>query len=155
MKALTLWRPWSDAIVHGPKRVENRPWAPHADVVGELIAIHAGRRYDDLDGAAEWPWPGGYVPPHPSDSPTGIVGVARVVGALDTRHGRYLQRRHDRDLARLAALDRDPWWAGPVGWLLDDVVALPEPIPHPGSLGLWRVPPAKVELILDALGVPS
>lgn len=151
MKALTVWRPWSDAIVRGPKRVENRTWPPF--VVGGRIAIHAGKRYQDLDNASEWPWPAGFVPPHEVDSPTGIVGVARLVGALDVRHGRrYLQRADDADRARLDALDRDPWWAGPVGWLLDDVVAI-EPVPCRGAMGLWTVPAAVAAEVVRRVAV--
>lgn len=141
MRALTLWRPWSDAIVRGPKRVENRTWCPPPGFLGELIAIHAGKKY----GFGSWDMPEGYEAPADRESPTGIVGVARVAGYLDLREGR---RSETAAFARLAGrvhfLDTDPWWLGPVGWYLEDVVALPEPIPHAGSLGLWRVPPAKV-----------
>ena len=121
-------------------------------------AIHAGKRHQDLDNASEWPWPDGFVPPHEVDSPTGIVGVARLVGALDVRHGRrYLQRADDADRARLDALDRDPWWAGPVGWLLDDVVAI-DPVPCRGAMGLWTVPPdlaAEVVRRVEAAGMAA
>src|SRR4029077_13343257 len=57
--ALTLWQPWASAIVLGPKRVENRPWAPPSKVLGKRIWIHAGLAYDgDRHGAVArlWPW---------------------------------------------------------------------------------------------------
>lgn len=140
MKALTLWRPWSDAIVRGPKRVENRPWAPPGRVLGQVIAIHAGQKYS----AGPWEFPGGYEPP--DESPLGVVGVARVVGYLDRRNGRHqsesalLHDEHYAELAaRLHALNEDEWWAGPVGWLLDQVRAI-EPVPCRGALGLWQLP---------------
>lgn len=152
MKALTLWRPWSDAIVHGPKRVENRPWCPPATILGELIAIHAGMKYGIAEG---WSLPGDYSPPDEDESPTGIVGVARVMGYLDLRKG---ERRGEiaggrlfRLGTRIYELDTDPWWLGPVGWLLEDVVALPKPLACPGALGLWRVPVAIDEQIVEAL----
>lgn len=151
MKALTLWRPWSDAIVHGPKRVENRPWPPHAGTLGTLIAIHAGQKY----GLGDWTLPEGYVAPDAGSSPTGIVGVARVAGYLDLRKGSERRRSETMQFARLAArvhcLDEDLWWIGPVGWLLEDVIALPKPIPCRGALGLWRVPPEIVDQITEAL----
>jgi hypothetical protein len=28
----------------------------------------------------------------------------------------------------------------PVGWVLDDVIALDEPVPCPGAQGLWQLP---------------
>lgn len=146
--ALTFWRPWTDAIVRGPKRVENRSWAPPAHLLGAYLAIHAGQRYERGD----WPWPEGYAPPDAADSPQGIVGVARVVGALRIMPN-GMRRRVFRDgdepllsrstlaaVDRLDTLDRDPWWAGPCGWLLDDVTAI-EPVAAKGARGLWHVPP--------------
>ena len=47
MKALTVIQPWAWAIAHAGKRVENRTWGPPRDVIGQRIAIHAGRRLDD------------------------------------------------------------------------------------------------------------
>jgi hypothetical protein len=35
---------------------------------------------------------------------------------------------------------RSMWWAGPIGWVLDDVRGLTEPVPCRGALGLWTVP---------------
>lgn len=146
MKALTFWRPWSDAIVRGPKRCENRGWPPPDRMLGEYIAIHAGKRYQ----RGEWPWPDGFEPPAEADSPQGIVGVARIRGALDLRRGRalmYLETVDELQVAdRLDELDRDPWWAGPCGWLLDEVVAI-EPVPCRGAQGLWNLP-ADVELVV-------
>ncbi len=121
MKALTLWRPWSDAIVRGPKRVENRPWCPYPGTLGTIIAIHAGQKY----GFGNWDLPEGYEPPSKASSPMGIVGVARVVGYLDRRAGiRVSVASCERLASDVHVLDRDPWWLGPVGWLLEDVVAL-------------------------------
>lgn len=167
LRALTLWRPWTDAIVFGPKRIENRGWVPPARVIGERIALHAGRRYDSPNPSWErgdWPWPDGYEPPLDAESAEGIVGTARIVGALDLRAGSHLARRRiwkPRDpraltaeqARRLEELDRDPWWAGPVGWLLDDIVAIPA-VPCRGAQGLWPVPETvarRVELRLDAV----
>lgn len=155
MRGITLWRPWSDAIVHGPKRVENRPWSPPDAMVGQVIAIHAGKRYS----TASWKFPGGYVPPVEADSPMGIVGVARIIGWLrrDAREGvEERDRFHvmfapDERGDEVARVHLDPWWLGPVGWLLDDVQALSEPVAHPGALGLWRVPPEKEKLVLERL----
>lgn len=43
MKAITLHPIWAFAICCLFKRVENRGWVPPADMIGETIAIHAGR----------------------------------------------------------------------------------------------------------------
>lgn len=161
LSGLTLRRPWPSAIFDlppegwhgyqledhevgiGPKRIENRGHLPPRSLLDEYIAIHAGLGYDEV----EWP---GLRPPAESECPTGIVGIARVVGALDRRMARSGMRRRvpvlrnesDRELARrLTTLDRDEWWTGPVGWLLEDPIAI-EPVDCRGYQGVWPVPPA-------------
>lgn len=131
-----------DEVAVGPKRVENRTNLPPRALLGEFVAIHAGLGYDEVE------WPGGIEPPRKAEAPTGIVGIARLVGALDRRmapsgmrrRAVLVSRREEADaVRRLTYLDRDPWWQGPVGWLLDDVIAI-DPVPCRGSLGVWRVP---------------
>lgn len=120
MKALTLWQPWATLIVLGPKRIENRTWLPSTFLIGQRIAIHAGKR---CDGHAVLDHEetlvrilGGY-----KDLPSGaILGTARLVGT--TRHS------------------TDPWFTGPVGWILDDVRPLSEPLPCKGAQGFWNIP---------------
>jgi hypothetical protein len=142
LRALTLIRPWSDAIVCGPKRVENRSWLPPPSLIGCHVAIHAGQKYDDHIS-----WPGGWWPPGPSIE--GIVGVARLAGVLDLRgskgNGFVYTPAVGPDLtaderSRLEALDKSPWWVGPVGFFLTDVVRLPDPVECKGALYLWDVP---------------
>ena len=33
-----------------------------------------------------------------------------------------------------------PWFGGPVGWVLSDIIVLPEPVPCRGAQGLWDIP---------------
>ena len=140
MKALSLKQPWAWSIVHGPKRIENRKWAPWPQVVGEVIAIHASKTYDE-DGAS-------YIrqvfrePPAKGVAVAGaIIGVARVVGCA-------------RSMAdpRLLPLDQVYWFFGPYAWLLDDVRALASPVPCAGALALWNVPSALETQVLQLLG---
>ena len=44
MKALTLHQPWASLIADGRKTIETRSWPPPRTLVGERIAIHAGRQ---------------------------------------------------------------------------------------------------------------
>ena len=120
MRALTLWRPWTDAILYGGKNVENRTWKPPDAIIGERIAIHAGKYYDK-HGAIWMQKEELYVPPSNAESPIGIVGVARITG----------YRYQDRCCS--------PWAFSDYHWLLDEVAPLSEPIPAPGALGLWWV----------------
>lgn len=146
MKALTLWRPWPWAIFHcpsGPKRIENRGWAPPGSIVGQRIAIHAGKRFD-LD-AVDWIRSMGPRCPDPEQHPLGVVGVATVVGCVYAPLGDMplsWSGRVTEGQARAVYASR--WFVGPIGWVLDDVVALAEPVPCKGAQGLWDVP-AEVE----------
>ena len=127
MQALTLIQPWGWAIMHS-KDVENRTWAPPASMVGQRIAIHAGKRYDRegelfvakqlglerLPEAAHW---------------QGVIGTAVIDRAID------------EDFVADPLMD-SPWFSGPWGWVLRDVRELERPIACKGMLGLWRLPAA-------------
>ncbi len=123
LRALTLWRPWAMAIAAGPKRVENRSWAPGAQLpIGSLLAIHAGRRFDAA--ALAWVrelWPA--VPDDPALHPEGIVAIARLV-----------------EVERVVRPPLTPWDAGPWCWRLDQVWGLRFPVPARGAQGLWTLP---------------
>lgn len=123
LRGLTLWQPMAWAISDIPepdaKRIENRPWKPWRGVTH--VAIHAGAKFyrphaeqiEDVFGISV---------PSKKELPSGaFVAVARLAGCLEQSD--------------------DPWFSGPFGWLLADVVKLPEPIPSKGALGLWRIQP--------------
>lgn len=125
MRALTLYQPWSWSICRGPKRIENRKWRPPISAIHTWIAIHAGKRYDTGDAfelIRELA-----IPPSPSAAVRGAIeGVAFLADVIT-------------DINELPE-DQQRWFCGPIGWVLGDVFALPEPVPCRGSLGLWRVP---------------
>ena len=149
VKALTLWRPWPNAIFKHGKLVENRTWAPPDSLVGQWLAIHAGKAVDGegivrcmeiLKGRAV-----AYA--HDAQDLCGpssvIVGVVRVRGWVCRNQIR--ESAHDKlphDLAR-AALD-SPWFCGPFGWVFDFPTRCPSPVPCTGHQGLWNLP-AEVE----------
>lgn len=126
--AITLWRPWDQAILRAGKRIENRPWK-RPSIAGRLIAIHAGERYDKA--GRSWMMRNGlYTPPKDLRSPKGIVGVMRV--------------------RRFITSSDDPWFVGPFGWELYDVKEI-DPVPCKGAQGLWTVPPDVAERVLEQL----
>ena len=43
MKAITLHQPWASLVAVGAKQIETRSWRCPKSIVGERIAIHAGR----------------------------------------------------------------------------------------------------------------
>ncbi len=121
MKALTLLRPWAYCIAHLDKRIENRTWAPWAEVIGQRIAIHSGKGID-ADGF-HWLCREGLIRVPLASAAhihSAIVCTAVVTG--------FVQK------------SKDPWFTGPYGWLLTDVVTLDTPVPCRGMQGLWRVP---------------
>lgn len=125
LRALTLWRPWPHAILFGGKRLENRTWKPWKSVIGHLIAIHAGMRYD-TEAATVMRQMGLYDPPDDDWCPKGcIVGMARVTGFIEEPP---------------SVMDPQCYWfSGPFAWTLDDVVPFITPVIATGKVGLWAV----------------
>lgn len=125
--ALTLWQPWANAIVLGPKRLENRDWRPPPTLIGHVIALHAGKVWDKVGAkiiAAEL-WSG--CPSAPVfDRISAIIGLARIVRVVED--------------------SGDPWFSGPIGWELGDVRSV-RPRPCRGHQKLCGVPPDIAESI--------
>lgn len=168
MKALTLKSPWAEHIVYGTKRIENRTWRPPADLHGEVIAIHRGKSvaqpsdYDDPRAREQL---SRALMPHPANTAGHIIGTARVAGVAHRdkkgdreAHGgiipgiantlyfcrsRWNSAPTDSHAANQVYMPPvpwdDPWWIGPIGWLLDDVRPV-APVPARGMPGLWEVP---------------
>lgn len=137
MKALTLHQPWAWAVAHAGKPVENRTWAPPARLFGQRIAIHAGKRY--CPEAAAWMYEHGVDVRDPRRQSTGVVAVATVRGAIAVK-GSSLQFNGTLDEHCVGEYADSFWFEGPVGWCLDRVIALPEPVPCRGAQGLWTLP---------------
>lgn len=135
MKALTVSQPWAQLIAVRAKRIETRSWTTR---YRGPIAIHAGQAVPSLDQqgpAAQAAWT---VCRRPADElPRGVVvATARLVHVEATDSPQL-----DRVLAEFGAPTEE--WLGDYSpsrwaWCLDDIVALPEPIPARGSLGLWE-----------------
>lgn len=139
MIALSIRQPWAWAILHAGKDVENRVWKLPEHMRGKRILIHAGKgctrsEYEDarefiedretLDGTASEC----RVPPL-SDLPRGaIVGAATIVDCV--------------------CESDSPWFFGPWGFVLDNVVELARPIPCKGALGFFEVPKPVADAIL-------
>lgn len=146
MKALTIKQPWAWTIVNGTKRVENRTWKPPFNIIGQRIAIHSSARIekDELLAYGEL---GTGVSPHYDTLPKGcIVGTAIIKGyvVVNGTGGVEMQTKG----AQGYNPRKDPWFFGPVGWLLDDVRKV-SPLPSKGALGLWDVPAELVKLIIE------
>lgn len=139
MKAISIRQPWTWAIVHAGKRVENRCWS--TEYRGPVM-IHAAKGmtadeyedfacfYEDLRSGKGLP----DLPPAKELARGGLVARANVVGCVPEKD-KHLLCRGDA-----------PWFFGPFGIILDSVEPIPF-IPWRGALGLFNVP--------DELGGPQ
>lgn len=116
MKSLTLYRPWPNAIAHHGKRIENRTWAPPGSIIGQQLAIHAGKKVDKEAVEELGIEPG---------TAGAIVAVVTVLGWV-----KELKANHPQAM----------WFCGPCGWVLSDVRPLSLLVPCCGAQGLWVLP---------------
>ncbi len=148
--AITLHQPWASLIALGLKTVETRSWPAPARLVGQRIAVHAGRRVVRQPGAAierelrehlgnDWRRA---VPAGAVLATATLAGVAKVerVDLLTN------QAIHDVSIGighgvPLGGTNIDPWgdfspdrWL----WFLSDVRPFPEPIPAVGHQSFWH-----------------
>ncbi|MFE5730254.1 hypothetical protein ACFQ7A_04980 [Streptomyces sp. NPDC056528] len=132
MRALTVRQPWASAIAHADKRTENRVWP--TSYRGPVL-IHSART---IDRAANRHAPMSAIVRGLQLDLGAVLAVARLVDC------------HDGTDERTPCT---PWaMKGHHHLVLDDVTALPLPVPWQGRLQLW-VPPAelvaRVRLQLD------
>jgi len=152
MKAITLWSEWAHAVVYRNKRIENRNHKPPKSLIGQRVAIHAGKHIGGRPGR-----------------PATIAGAR----ALQARHkiatGDWLTVIDGNDGAIITWLDGQapaaiitsaivctailgepienvgqdpPPWADPDSlwwWPLEDVQRI-DPIPCSGKQGFWDCP---------------
>lgn len=145
MKALTLWRPWARYVSTGEKRIENRPWAPPAKMLGETIAIHAGKAWEDAEGIAMIDRVLGRDSSKDSHV-EGIIGTVKLVGWF--HFDGEITASELTGVTECSEQD-DEWCFGPVCWVLRDFTPIAAPIPCRGMQKLWNIP-ADVQLKLDA-----
>lgn len=132
MKALTLIQPWAWAVAHAGKNIENRTWPAPKYMFDQLIAIHAGKKYDDT--AEGWMRERGLIrAPLPDEARRAgaIVAVCIITGWA-------------------GQAPNAPWFTGPCGWLIPHVATLETPIPCTGAQGLWNVPAEHNEALFEA-----
>jgi hypothetical protein len=124
IRILSIRQPWAHLIVHGPKRIENRPWTtPYRG----RFYIHASRTPDPA-AMERFAHMLQVEPPM-----GGIVGVA--------------------DLVDVVTDSADEWFFGPYGFAMANPRAMPL-VPCRGFLGLYRASPAVSAAIQAAEAAP-
>ena len=150
MYAITLHQPWATLITLGVKNVETRSWPTPKRLLGQVIAIHAGKRVVRRPGdrielelrtrlGEEW---SRAIPAGAVVATATLSGMARVTNVdLTSGHAVHEAGTEMGCAVGAARTEIDPWGdfsAGRWLWFLADVEALPEPIPAVGRQSLWR-----------------
>ena len=145
MRALTLHRPWSFAVAHLGKDVENRGWRTN---YRGLLAIHGGAKWSN-DAASGIARINGRIfrADEKLNSGAGIVAVANLVDCHEARP----ETHSFEDIYAAACCESS--WAQDDGWhwVLANVRPLPEPVPCKGRQGLWRLPEDVERAVWSAL----
>ena len=130
MKALSIRQPWAWAIFRAGKDIENRDWPTR---LRGRVAIHAakGMTRDEYQNALYFiqEATGKFQCPDFEEIVRGaIIGTAEIADCVSE--------------------STSPWFMGDYGFVLRDVIALPEPIECRGALGFWDVPSGIERLIV-------
>ena len=148
--AITLHQPWATLIALGVKSVETRSWPAPERLLGQVIAIHAGKRVVREPGilverelkarlGEDWRM---IVPKGAVVATAVLAGMARV-SHIDPWSG-HATHGDSTEVGCAVGTGRtpnDPWGdfsAGRWLWFLDDVGALPEPVPAVGHQRFWH-----------------
>jgi hypothetical protein len=134
---LTLKHPWPWAIAERGKRIENRKWRPERDQIGVWTALHGG--VSPSNGKPYWE--------ALADLQTiigkGLSPMVNLGPLIKPYCGIFAVCRFGEPFQR----SDSPWFTGPWGWPILDLVVLPEPVPIRGQLGLWELPEGTLEQV--------
>jgi hypothetical protein len=150
LKAITLRQPHANLTAYWGKNVENRGWLPPHHIIGQWIAIHAGKRFcpEEFDAALELTMRAG-IGPSPAqqmlwtkDGPYGAILAIALLGSVES---------YPCDFS--LTLHKNPWAFGPECWMWTRIIALPEPIPCKGAQGLWTLATPITEEVWRQIGI--
>lgn len=148
-RAITLTCPWGYAFRELGKNIENRTWRPPDALLGQPIAIHAGkaptsaRAWEEIEDALEGMESAGIKIDWPikvrqlTEQSSAIVVVGTLAGWF---RDASTWKTADKLLPRLSEI-ASPWKSeDSYGWIIRDRVVLPTPVPCKGAQGLWTIP---------------
>lgn len=168
MKAISIWQPWATLIASGAKRIETRSWPPYGLKPGQLVAIHAGKRWTAKEGelCTDDPLFKRYLTLAQrrglwdfEKPPLGcVVAIARFDQAVPTEHTSHLSFKGKGKVPPERAAQIQLWLTeaerafgnyapGRWAWVFAEVRPL-EPIPLRGQQGLFEwTPPAELRYL--------
>ena len=142
MGAITLHQPWASLIAHGVKDIETRSWPPSHSLVGQRVAIHAGKRIvgpRSLNLETQEAIERLYGPKWSKAIPAGaVVATAVLVNAAQVLglQGPLVMLAGSPPMGPVAHDPYGDFTPGRWLWFLGDVEAF-DPVPAVGRQGLW------------------
>ena len=128
MRVITLWQPWATWILWGWRTIETRTHNRFACLKGELIGIHAGKKFDHnaIGMAQEYLTTERIVKHNESIYPLGyIIATAQVTDA----------RRLDFIHSEKALIE---CYTERYGLFLENIMPTVPVIKYKGSQGIWN-----------------
>lgn len=160
IKVISLWQPWATLMAAGYKRIETRSWPPRGLKSGQLVAIHAAKRWteDERDICIDDPYFRRYLTLAQRRGlwdferpPLGcVVAVARYQEAISTDAINTVNLPGAYQPQLVISYREDAFGNyGPdrYGWVFSEVRPL-EPIPLRGMQGIFDwTPPAELHYL--------
>ncbi len=137
MKGLSIRQPWTHAVFHYGKNIENRDW--HTPIRGR-VAIHASGTMSKYDYAEAHEWILEHV---------GFNVANRIPLSENLVRGSIIGTVEIVDCVKHSP---SPWFVGKFGFVLRDPVLLPKPVPFKAMLGFWEVPKDIIYNICESCG---
>ena len=150
MKAITLHQPWASLVAEGTKTVETRSRPAPRHLIGQRIAIHAGKKRvritREYDPAMHHAMTEAHGPDWQDGLPLGaVVATARLTGCFrvtgwkgdrEPRLAGYGERTPDVRTDAYGDFRPGRWL-----WTLEEVEKLDPPVPARGFQSLWEWEP--------------
>ena len=137
MKAITLHQPWASLIAEGRKKFETRSWPPPEKLIGERIAIHAGKQ---VHWELVYKWFGEGT----KDLPAGaVICTAVIIRAFQIANKKIVNIKGPpvSPRTRPPLDDYGDYSPGRWVWQLGKVAALAEPVRARGQQKFWAWQP--------------
>lgn len=152
MKAISLWQPYATLMAAGYKRIETRSWAPRGLRMGDLVAIHAAKRWSraERELCREMPFERSLTLAKArglwdfENPPLGcVVAIARFWRAAPTQGGGF-------DKISWEEYEFGNFAPGRYGWIFNEVRPI-APVPLRGERFLFNWIPPHQSAVGDGL----